>query len=222
MPETRSSANKYDLKYRMYRHEMDEAGHTRLLEKLQRLDGCVALSGSACPLYDERLHDWHRVETAAHADGARPRTEMLWLNAACWQRLEAERGADLFLSLPLSAGAGEGNRTLVCSLGSCRSTIELRPRTFTTLPTIPRPLSTRQRVRRQPGSGWLPQSCRVFTTNVFKPDALCYRASHGPRTSSRQDRPPAPGKVRHIPVWFAAEHHNRRRFPAPWDRNSRL
>jgi hypothetical protein len=24
-------------------------------------------------------------------------------------------------------GAGEGNRTLVCSLGSCRSTIELRP-----------------------------------------------------------------------------------------------
>ena len=28
----------------------------------------------------------------------------------------------------LSCGAGEGNRTLVCSLGSCRSTIELRPR----------------------------------------------------------------------------------------------
>ena len=27
----------------------------------------------------------------------------------------------------LRAGAGEGNRTLVCSLGSCRSTIELRP-----------------------------------------------------------------------------------------------
>ena len=27
-------------------------------------------------------------------------------------------------------GAGEGNRTLVCSLGSCRSTIELRPLTY--------------------------------------------------------------------------------------------
>jgi hypothetical protein len=27
-------------------------------------------------------------------------------------------------------GAGEGNRTLVCSLGSCRSTIELRPQTI--------------------------------------------------------------------------------------------
>ncbi len=28
-----------------------------------------------------------------------------------------------------AAGAGEGNRTLVCSLGSCRSAIELRPQT---------------------------------------------------------------------------------------------
>ena len=27
-----------------------------------------------------------------------------------------------------ATGAGEGNRTLVCSLGSCRSAIELRPR----------------------------------------------------------------------------------------------
>ncbi len=33
-------------------------------------------------------------------------------------------------------GAGEGNRTLVCSLGSCRSTIELhpRPRLYKTAP----------------------------------------------------------------------------------------
>src|SRR6476646_8175613 len=30
-----------------------------------------------------------------------------------------------------SVGAGEGNRTLVCSLGSCRSTIELRPHAAT-------------------------------------------------------------------------------------------
>ncbi len=31
---------------------------------------------------------------------------------------------------PMGSGAGEGNRTLVCSLGSCRSTIELRPLTY--------------------------------------------------------------------------------------------
>src|SRR5215470_20358080 len=34
-----------------------------------------------------------------------------------------------------SVGAGEGNRTLVCSLGSCRSTIELRPRYYFFLST---------------------------------------------------------------------------------------
>ncbi len=32
-----------------------------------------------------------------------------------------------FVVLLVKSGAGEGNRTLVCSLGSCRSTIELRP-----------------------------------------------------------------------------------------------
>ena len=37
---------------------------------------------------------------------------------------KSDKGAKFFMSY----GAGEGNRTLVCSLGSCRSTIELRPR----------------------------------------------------------------------------------------------
>ena len=32
-----------------------------------------------------------------------------------------------FLIFLRKSGAGEGNRTLVCSLGSCRSTIELHP-----------------------------------------------------------------------------------------------
>ena len=31
------------------------------------------------------------------------------------------------MNLLIKNGAGEGNRTLVCSLGSCRSAIELRP-----------------------------------------------------------------------------------------------
>ena len=39
-----------------------------------------------------------------------------------------DRPAQFSLGADLGAGAGEGNRTLVCSLGSCRSTIELRPR----------------------------------------------------------------------------------------------
>ena len=40
----------------------------------------------------------------------------------------ARPAAKPFIKFQLSTGAGEGNRTLVCSLGSCRSTIELRPR----------------------------------------------------------------------------------------------
>src|SRR5476649_667676 len=46
-------------------------------------------------------------------------------------------------AVPLSIGAGEGNRTLVCSLGSCRSTIELRPHA----PNIANGESTRQAPR---------------------------------------------------------------------------
>jgi DNA adenine methylase len=96
MPETRSPANKCDLKYRMYRHELDAAGHARLLDELQRLRGLVVVSGYACPLYDARLEHWRRMETRTFADGARPRTEVLWLNPICAERLDAERGADLF------------------------------------------------------------------------------------------------------------------------------
>lgn len=65
-----------------YRHELDRAGHIKLLEVLRSLTGMVVLSGYAHPLYDEALHDWHRIEFAALADGARPRTEVLWINPA--------------------------------------------------------------------------------------------------------------------------------------------
>lgn len=37
------------------------------------------------------LPDWRRVERAAFADGARPRTEVLWLNPACVEGLNAAR-----------------------------------------------------------------------------------------------------------------------------------
>src|SRR6266481_4876660 len=42
-------------------------------------------------------------------------------------RLPRSSGAVRFAERKYRAGAGEGNRTLVCSLGSCRSAIELRP-----------------------------------------------------------------------------------------------
>jgi DNA adenine methylase len=81
MAETRSLGNKYDLKYRSYRHELTDEDHAALLDALQELTGMVVLSGYPAPLYESKLSAWRRVTTMAHADGARPRTEVLWINA---------------------------------------------------------------------------------------------------------------------------------------------
>lgn len=74
-----------------YAHEMDDADHGSLLKALRGLDGMVVLSGYPNPLYDGALSDWLRVERDALADGARPRTEVLWINPVCAARLDAER-----------------------------------------------------------------------------------------------------------------------------------
>jgi DNA adenine methylase len=55
----------------------------------------VVLSGYDSALYNEALHDWERRECLAHADGARPRTEVVWLNPACSAALSRAR-APLF------------------------------------------------------------------------------------------------------------------------------
>lgn len=95
LPETRSPANKYDLKHRMYRHELTPDDHRALLAALRALQGMVILSGYPHAMYDDALPDWRRVQTATHADGARPRTEVLWINPACAAALDRERH-DLF------------------------------------------------------------------------------------------------------------------------------
>jgi DNA adenine methylase len=103
LPDTRSPANKYDLKYRMYRHELDRGGHVALLAALRSLNGMVVISGYPSELYDSTLKEWRRVETRAYADGARPRTEVLWLSPRCAQRLDAESRAPRQLHLIAAA-----------------------------------------------------------------------------------------------------------------------
>lgn len=63
-----------------YRHEMTDDDHRALAATLKALRGSVVLSGYDCPLYADLYADWRRVERAAHADGARDRTEVLWMN----------------------------------------------------------------------------------------------------------------------------------------------
>jgi DNA adenine methylase len=66
-----------------YAHELSDGDHAELLTFLRGLRGMVVLSGYPCELYDDVLTDWQRIERAALADGARPRTEVLWINPAC-------------------------------------------------------------------------------------------------------------------------------------------
>lgn len=80
---------------RGYRFEMTDEQHVALAARLRALAGMVVLSGYRCPLYDELFHDWTRIEKAAHADGARDRTEALWLNPA----LCRARGGELLLEV---------------------------------------------------------------------------------------------------------------------------
>jgi DNA adenine methylase len=66
-----------------YAHEMTDLDHERLAEQLHEVAGMVLVSGYGCPLYDRLFAGWMRVEQEAHADGARDRIEVMWLNDAC-------------------------------------------------------------------------------------------------------------------------------------------
>lgn len=111
LPETRARGNRYDLAWRMYRHEMSRQDHAELLDFLCEREGMVMLAGYPDPLYDDRLTDWRRVEVKAFADGARERTEVMWLNPACADALAsraAGAGTPLFQSARPSAGPAGG------------------------------------------------------------------------------------------------------------------
>jgi DNA adenine methylase len=75
---------------RDYRHEMGDEDHVRLLEFLIDLEGSVVLSGYANDMYDDRLEGWVRRDKKSMADGAKPRTESVWLNPRCLSLLKEE------------------------------------------------------------------------------------------------------------------------------------
>lgn len=85
LPETRDPGGDYA-------HELTADDHGKLLVFLRGLKGAVVLSGYPHPLYDEALPGWHRIERAALADGARARTEVLWINPQAEARCHHSRG----------------------------------------------------------------------------------------------------------------------------------
>jgi DNA adenine methylase len=84
LPETRSTGNnRRGQGYHAYVHDLEADEHPPLLAGLRELRGMVVLSGYPAESYDRELAGWRRIERPALADGARPRTEVLWLNPAC-------------------------------------------------------------------------------------------------------------------------------------------
>ena len=66
-----------------YRHEMSDSDHRDLAHFLRTLQGMVVLSGYASDLYGDLYGHWRCLARRAYADGARQRTERLWLSPAC-------------------------------------------------------------------------------------------------------------------------------------------
>lgn len=73
---------------RLYTEDnMADSDHLALLEALDAHMGPVVLSGYACDLYDERLARWARRTRPAMDAKGQPKTEVLWLNQTCIDRL---------------------------------------------------------------------------------------------------------------------------------------
>lgn len=80
---TRTSLDGHGRNDGAYAFEMTDDDHRELAATLHGISGMAAISGYACDLYDRELYpDWRRLELQTIADGAKPRTEVLWLNPA--------------------------------------------------------------------------------------------------------------------------------------------
>lgn len=113
LPATRSKkSRRTGERYHAYRHEMDAVDHDALLAFLLELEGFVVLSGYPSPTYDAALRGWRRAERVALADGARERTEVLWINPRAAAALEHAAGSfGLFAQSPNRATIAETETT---------------------------------------------------------------------------------------------------------------
>lgn len=74
-----------------YAHELTDEGHRDLAKVLRGVDGMVVLSGYRTALYDQLYGGWQAHERKSLADGARPRIEVVWLNAAAVTALDQSK-----------------------------------------------------------------------------------------------------------------------------------
>jgi DNA adenine methylase len=63
---------------------MTDDDHRSLADVLHSIKGMIIISSYHSDLYDQELYpDWRQVEIKTHADGARPRTEVLYFSPNC-------------------------------------------------------------------------------------------------------------------------------------------
>lgn len=64
----------------LYKYEMQDSDHEKLLKALIRHQGNILLSGYDNDMYNDMLHDWHKVHKATRAERGHRRIETLWMN----------------------------------------------------------------------------------------------------------------------------------------------
>lgn len=79
-PYVRATRSKQRKRKSEYLYELDDSEHRLLSTVLHGLRGMVVLSGYPSDLYDELYDGWPYVDRQALADGAKKRTERLWLS----------------------------------------------------------------------------------------------------------------------------------------------
>lgn len=79
-----------------YRHELTDVQHVDLASALQAMVGYVVLSGYRCEMYDQLYSGWQRMDKETHADGAKDRTESLWLSPRTVEALAKPQQSGLF------------------------------------------------------------------------------------------------------------------------------
>lgn len=74
------SGTRYDSN--AYSHEMSDEAHCELAEILNAASGMVLLSGYDSDLYRKLYADWRMIQKSVATNGAKNKTECLWLNSA--------------------------------------------------------------------------------------------------------------------------------------------
>ncbi len=67
---------------KLYRHEMDDAGHVELLELITASRAKIILSGYDCELYNHALAGWHKDTTLSQTTSSEMAQETIWMNYA--------------------------------------------------------------------------------------------------------------------------------------------